>query len=65
MTPGNETKEIFPFIPLILSEVSSCEDSITGKFKSPFLNIRAVCLQFLSFLAKHKGMFFNMNHGFF
>lgn len=65
MTPGNETKEMFPFIPLILSKVNSYEDSVTGKFKSPFLNFRAVCLQFLPFLAKHKGLFFNMNYGLF
>lgn len=65
MTPGNETKEMFPFIPLILSKVNSYEDSVTGKFKSPFLNFRAVCFQFLSFLAKHRGLFFNMNNAFF
>ena len=64
-TPGNETKEMFPFVPLILSKVNSYEDTVIGKFKSPFLNFRAVCLLFLSFLAKYKSLFFNMNYGFF
>lgn len=54
-----------PFYTLILSKVNSYEDSITGKFKSPFLSFRAGWLQFLSLLAKHKGLFFNMNYGFF
>lgn len=52
---------MFPFIPLILSKVNSYEDSVTGKFKSPVPNFGAVCLQFLLFLEKHKGLFLRMH----
>lgn len=51
MTPGNETKEMFPFIPLILSKVNSYEDSVSGKFKSPVPSLGLlVCCFFYSWL---------------